>query len=165
MSSTRHIVFVDWTPTYHKSDIRSGIFIRRYYAWTTLNKMFDNVVPFRNKRGGINWKVLIKMFDGDAKIWVEYGCGGMAHFFVLLASFIRPKKPIILNVHDFIRQQKDTGKPYSFLKGLRLYITERLLLKCANVVILPSPGLLDWFTPKKSQRVTKNSDIFWKYAA
>ena len=147
------IVFVDWTPTYRKSDIHSGITIRRYYAWTTLNKMYDNVMPFRNGNGSINWKAVIKMFDGNTKIWVEYGCGGVAHFFVLLASFIRLKKTIILNVHDFIRQQEDIDAPYSFLKGLRLHIIEQLLLKRANVIILPASGLLDWFTPKKSQRV------------
>ena len=148
-----NIVFVDWTPTYRKSDIRSGIVIRRYYAWTTLNKMCDNVIPFRNEKGCINWKTVIKMFDDDTKVWVEYGCGGVAHFFVLLASFIQLKKTIILNVHDFIRQQEDTGAPYPFLKKLRLHIIEQLLLKRANVIILPAPGLLDWFTPKKSQRV------------
>lgn len=148
-----NIVFVDWTPTYRKSDIHSGIVIRRYYAWTTLNEMFDNVVSFRNDDGSINWEAVIKMFKGDAKIWVEYGCGGVAHSFVILASFTRFKKTIILNVHDFIRQQMDIGAPYPFLKRLRLHIVEQLILKRANTIILPAPGLLDWFTPKKSQSV------------
>lgn len=148
-----NIVFVDWTPTYRKSDIRSGIFIRRYYAWATLKEMFDDVMPFRNKNGCINWKAVIKMFDGNTKVWVEYGCGGVAHFFVLLASFIRLKKSIILNVHDFIRQHEDIDAPHSFLKGLRLNIIEKLLFKRANVIILPGPGVLDYFKRRKNQKI------------
>lgn len=147
------IIFVDWTPTYRKSDIRSGITIRRYYAWATLNEMFDNVMPFRNRKGYINWKTVIKMFDNDAKMWVEYGCGGAAHFFVLLASLIRPKQIIILNVHDFVRQQNDIDEPHTFLKGMRLKIVEQLLFKRANTIILPGPGVLDYFKQKKNQKV------------
>ena len=147
------IVFVDWIPTYRKSDIRSGIAIRRYYAWTTLNEMFDNVVSFRNDDGSINWNAVIKMFKGDAKIWVEYRCGVVAHFCVLLASLIRLKKTIILNVHDFVRQQNDIDEPHTFLKGMRLKIVEQLLFKRANTIILPGPGVLDYFKHKKNQKI------------
>ena len=147
------IVFVDWRSTYRKSDIRGGVVIRRYYAWTTLNEMFGDVLSFRGETGCVNWKVALNMFDGDTKVWVEYSCGVTAHFFVLFASFIRLKKNIILNVHDFARQQNDIGVPYPFLKRLRLRIVEQLLLRRAKVIILPAPGLLDWFTPKKSQKV------------
>ena len=63
------IVFVDWAPIGQKSEIRGGIQIRRYYAWTTLNKMVDKVVPFRNRNGSINWKAVIKMFKKDSEIW------------------------------------------------------------------------------------------------
>ena len=45
------IIFVDWIPIEHKNGIRSGGHIRRYYAWTILNNMFDDVVPIRKKNG------------------------------------------------------------------------------------------------------------------
>ena len=157
------VVFVDWSPINSKSGIRFGGQIRRYYAWISLNKMVNNVIPFRKENGSINWKAVIKMFNKDSKIWGEYSCGGVAHLFVLLASFIRFKKTIILDVHDFgVEQHRDTyDEEHPFLKKLRIEIVERLLISRANVVILPSPGTLDYFRRKnldyfrreKSQKV------------
>jgi len=149
-----NVVFVDLIPPInHKSDIRMGWAIRRYYAWMTLNKMVDKVVPFKNKNGSSTREAIIEMFKKDSKIWVEYPCGSVAHFFVLLASFIRFKKILIIDVHDFVGQQEDIGVPYPFLKGLRLEIVERLLLNRADIIILPCSGLLDYFIPKKRQKV------------
>ena len=147
------VIFVDWAPIKRKSQIRYGAHIRRYYAWITLNKIVDKVIPFRKENGNINWQAVINMFKKESKIWLEYGCGGVAHFFVLLASFIRFRKTLILNVHDFVMQQKDTYEKHPLLQGLRLQITEQLLLKRANVIILPSPGLLNYFKPRKNQKV------------
>jgi len=148
------VIFVDWTPIKHKNDIRYGAHIRRYYAWITLNEIVGKVIPFREKKGSINWKALIKMFKRDSKIWVEYPCGGAAHFLVLLASFIRFKKTLILNVHDFtVEQQKDTYGKHPFLKKIRLKIIEHLLINRANVIILPAPGVLDYFRQRKKQKV------------
>ena len=148
------VVFVDWAPISSKSDIRYGGHIRRYYAWITLNKMVDRVIPFRKKRGDINWKAIPRLLDKDTKIWVEYGCGRKAHLFVLLASFIRPKKGFILNVHDFgVLEQRDYDKEVPFIKRISLQIIERLLLKRASAIILAWPRLLDYFTPKKEQKV------------
>jgi len=146
------IVFVDWAPINSKSDIRGGGHIRRYYAWITLNKMVDTVLPFREKSGNINWKAVRHMFKKDSKIWVEYGCGGVAHLFALFASFIRSKK-LIINVHDLAIQQKYVDKSPSFLKKIRLQLVERLLLKRASTIILVCPGLLDYFKPEKNQKI------------
>jgi len=146
------IVFVDWVPIDSKSDIRTGGHIRRYYTWTTLNKMVDSVIPFREKSGNINWKAVCRMFKKDSVLWVEYGCGGVAHFFVLLAYFIRSNK-FIINVHDFAIQQKYVDEDAQSLKKIRLQLVERLLLKRASTIILVCPGLLDYFTPKKNQKV------------
>lgn len=148
------VIFVDWIPIYQKSMIRSGGQIRRYYAWVTLNKMVDCVVPFRKKDGNINWKVVIKMFKKDTKIWVEYGCGGIAHFFVLLASSIPHRRTLILNVHDFaVMQQRDIYVKHPFFQRLRLHIIEHILLKRADVIILPCPGLLDLFKYKDRRKI------------
>jgi len=148
------VIFVDWAPIKRKSQIRYGAHIRRYYAWITLNKIVDKVIPFRKENGNINWQAVINMFKKESKIWLEYGCGGIAHFFVLLASFIRFRKTLILNVHDFtVKEQKDTYGELPFLKRLRLEITEQLQLKRANVIIFPTPGLLDYFKPRKNQKV------------
>ena len=76
-------IFVDWAPVDSKSKICSGGQIRRYYAWTTLNKIVNKVIPFRKKDGTINWKAVMKMFKKDSMLWVEYGCGGVAHLFCL----------------------------------------------------------------------------------
>lgn len=148
------VVFVDWAPIEHKGDIHFGSHIRRYYAWTLLNKIANEVLPFREKNGNINQEAVIKMFNKDSKIWVEYGCGGVAHFFVLLASFIQFKKTLILNVHDFtVEQQKDTHGEHPFLRRLRLQIAEQLLLRRANTIILPASGVLDYFKQGKNQKV------------
>lgn len=146
------VIFVDGIPIEQKSDIRSGGQIRRYYAWITLNKIVNKVVPFRKKNGSINWKAVVKMFKKDSTIWVEYGCGGVAHFFVLLASFHRSNK-LILNIHDFAIDQKYVGTGHPILKRHRLQIVERSILKRADVIILPCPGLLDYFRPKRSQKI------------
>ena len=146
------VIFVDWVPINSKSDIRGGGRIRRYYAWMALNKVFDRVTPFRKKSGNINWEAIRYMLDKDSKIWVEYGCGRTAHLFVLLASFIRSKE-FILNVHDFVVQQKDVDEVQSVVKRLQLQVLERILLKRASTIVLPCPGLLEYFTPKKNQNV------------
>ena len=149
----KEVVFIDWAPISSKSDIRFGGHIRRYYAWITLNKMVDSVTPFRKDRGEINWKAIHRMLAKDTRIWVEYGCGREAHLFVLLASFIRPKKGFILNVHDFVVQQRDYDKEAPFIKRISLQIIERVLLRRASTIILAWPRLLDYFTPKKKQKV------------
>lgn len=147
-----NVVFVDWTPINSKSHIRRGIQIRRYYAWITLNKMVNKVTPFRKENRSINWKAVIRMFKKESVLWVEYGCGGIAHLFVLLASIISSNK-LILNIHDLVIDQRYIGKDYPFLKRIRVQIIEHLLLKHADVIILPCPGLLDFFRPKKSQKI------------
>ena len=150
---TMNVVFVDWTPINSKSDIRRGIQIRRYYAWITLNKMVNKVIPFRKENGSINWEAVICMFKKDSVLWVEYGCGGVASLFVLFASIIRSNK-LILNIHDLVIQQRYVDKEdRPFLKRIRVQIIEHLLLKHADVMILPCPGLLDFFRPKKSQKI------------
>lgn len=147
------VVFVDHAPIGQKSKISIGGQIRRYYAWITLNKIVNKVVPFRKKSGSINWKVVIKMFKKDSVLWVEYGCGGVAHLFVLLISFVSSNK-LILNIHDFaVEQNRYLSNDHPFLKIIRLQIVEHLLLKRADVIILPCPGLLDYFRPKKSQKI------------
>lgn len=149
------VIFVDWAPTEHKRDIHGGGSIRRHYAWAALNKSVSEVVPFRKKDSSINWKAVIMMFKKDSVIWVEYGCGGVAHFFVLLSSvsFTRSKK-IILNVHDFaIQQSRDFDKEMPFLKKIRLRVFEWLLLHRANVIIFAWPRFLDYFTPKRGQKI------------
>jgi len=147
-----NVVFVDWTPIKSKSDIRRGIQIRRYYAWITFNKMVNKVIPFRKENGSINWKAVIRMFKKDSVLWVEYGCGGVAHLFVLFASIISSNK-LILNIHDLVIDQRYMGKDRSFQKRIRVQIIEHLLLKHADIIILPCPGLLDFFRPKKSQKI------------
>ncbi|MDY6932489.1 MAG: glycosyltransferase [Halobacteriota archaeon] len=118
-----------------------------------LNKVLDDVISFRKKDGSINRKAVIDMFKKDSEIWVEYGCGGVAHIFVLIASLIWFKKVLILNVHDFSIDQRYTSEYRKFIKEVRLKIIEYLLLKRADVIILPCPGLLDYFKPKKNQKV------------
>lgn len=146
------VVFVDWVPTNNKNDIRGGGLIRRYYAWVTLNKILDKATPFRTESGNINREAIRYMFDKNSKIWVEYGCGRVAHLFVLLASFIRSKE-FVLNVHDFVVQQKDVDEVQPTVKKVQLQFFERVLLKRASTIIIPCPGLLDYFTPKKNQNV------------
>ncbi len=147
------VVFVDWSPINSKSEIYKGGHIRRYYAWITLNKMVDVVIPFRKENGSINWNAICCMFNKNSEIWVEYGSGRVAHFFVLLASYVRSKQ-IILNVHDFaVEQRKSIGGKIPFVKKLEIQILERLLLQRAKVIILSCPGLLDYFTPKSDQMI------------
>ena len=62
------VIFVDWPPVKHKSNIRYGAHIRRYYAWITLNKIVDKVIPFRKENGNINWQAVINMFKKESKI-------------------------------------------------------------------------------------------------
>lgn len=146
------IVFVDWAPVKHISDIRKGGQIRRYYAWLTLNATNNRVIPFRNESGTINWKAVRFMFKKNSKIWVEYGCGRMAHFFIIFAFFVT-SKGFTLNIHDLIAQQKFVDKDIPLIKKFQLNFIERLLLQYADILILPSPGLMDYFTPKKKQKV------------
>ena len=146
------VVFVDWAPVNSKSEIRSGGQIRRYYAWKTLNRVVDRVTPFRKQNGRINWKAMWYLLDKDSKIWVEYGCGRVAHLFVLLASFTRSKK-VILNVHDFVVQQRDFDKEAPLIKRIQLQVIEQGLLDRADTIILTWPRLLDYFTAGKNQKV------------
>jgi len=146
------VVFIDYAPITHKSGIRSGGHIRRYYAWLTLNKMVTKVIPFRKNNGKINYKAICIMFKKDSKIWVEYGSGRVAHMFVLFAAFIK-SKGFTLHVHDFVIQQKYVDAEPPLLKRFTLRIIELLLLKRASVIILACPGLLDYFNPRKNQLI------------
>jgi len=147
------VIFIDHAPIKQKSDICQGGQVRRYYAWITLNKMVEKVIPFRKENGDINWYAVRCMFNKDSRIWVEYGCGGTAHIFVIFASFIRSNK-IILNIHDFaVIQQKNVDKNPPFMKRLRLQIIEQLLIKRAYSIILAWPRMLDYFTPKRNQKL------------
>lgn len=146
------VVFVDWTPISQKNDIYGGGDIRRYYAWISLNRMVNKVIPFRKKSNIINWKTVANIFKKNSVIWLEYPCGRIAHLVVLLAFFIRSKK-FVLNVHDFAIQQKYFNKERNFLKKIQLQFIEYLLLNHAHVIILAMPGLLDYFMPKKSQKI------------
>lgn len=146
------VVFVDWIPIEKKSDIRSGGHIRRYYAWNILNKMFDYVEPFRKKNKNINWKAVKLMFNRDSKIWIEYGSGRIAHIIVLLVSFIMSKR-LILNVHDFVVQQRDYDTELPLLKRIQVKVIENMLLNRANVIILAWPKLLDFFKVKNGQKL------------
>jgi len=147
------VIFIDHAPIKKKSDIRQGGQVRRYYAWITLNKMVEKVIPFRKENGNINWHAVGYMLNKDSRIWVEYGCGGIAHILVLFASFIRSNK-IILNIHDFaVIQQKNVDKNPPFMKRLQLQIIERLLIKRAYAIILAWPRMLDYFTPKRNQKL------------
>ncbi|HWQ95895.1 MAG TPA: glycosyltransferase [Candidatus Methylomirabilis sp.] len=147
------VIFIDHAPVKQKSDIRQGGQIRRYYAWTALNKMVERVTPFRKENGSINWNAVKYVFNKDSRIWIEYGCGGTAHFFALFASFIGSNK-IILNIHDFaILQRRDFDKDPSFMKRFRLHIIEQLLIRHAHTIILAWPKMLDYFTPAKKQKL------------
>lgn len=149
------IVFVDWAPIKSVEQISNGSQIRRYYAWSALNKLFNRVTSFRKTNNMINLRAVLHLFKKDSIIWVEYGCGGVAHFFVILSSLIKSnKKKIILNVHDFtIEQQRDTYKGHSTLKSIRLQIIERLIFNQADILIIPSPGFLCYFVKNKKQKV------------
>ncbi|MCL7413413.1 MAG: glycosyltransferase [ANME-2 cluster archaeon] len=145
------VIFIDRVPIKQKSDIREGGHVRRYYAWITLNKMVEKVVPFRKDNNDINWHAVRCMFIKDSIIWLEYGCGGIAHLFVLFASFIRRHK-IVLNFHDFaVMQNRGFKKNPPFIKRLRLQVIERLLIKRAYAIILAWPRMLDYFTPEKNK--------------
>ena len=146
------IIFVDWTPIEKKDEIFSGNHIRRYYAWIMLNKMIPRVISFRKKNGNINFRAILKVIKKDSIIWVEYSCGGIAHIFVLFASILFSKR-ILLNVHDFYVQQKYVDKEIPYLRRMQNHIIERLLLTFADTIILASPGLLNYFRPKKNQKI------------
>lgn len=145
------IFFFDWAPVRKKSDILSGGHVRRYYSWITLNKSMNKVIPFRKENGKINWKILDCLYEKDAVLWVEYGCGRVAHIFVLLLSSLRQKK-IILNVHDFVIQQKYYYKDYTFFKKLQVHLLEQLLLYRANTIIFSWPGLIEYTKFKKKKK-------------
>ena len=148
-----NVIFVDHIPIKQKSDIRQGGQVRRYYAWTTLNKMVENVIPFRRDNGDINWYAIRCLFKKDTKVWVEYGCGASAHIFILLASFIRPGR-ITLNIHDLaVHQRRDFDKNPPLIKRLRLNLIEGLLIHRAHNIILAWPRMLDYFTPGSDQRL------------
>lgn len=147
------MVFVDWAPITTKSEIYIGGHIRRYYAWKALNEVTDNPISFRRDDGCIDRDAIIKMLGKDSKIWMEYGCGGLAHLIVLFCTFIRIKKQLILNVHDLSMQQRDVDREQPFLKRMRLKMVEYFMLIRANVIIIPCPGLLDYFSPRKYQKV------------
>lgn len=152
-TTKKEVVFVDRVPIYQKSDIHNGGHVRRYYVWITLNKMVDDVITFRKKNGNIHWKSVWCMFKKDSKVWVEYPCSTIAHLLVLFASFIGSKE-IILNIHDFaVLQSRDFVKNPPFIKRSRLAIIELLLIKRANTIILAWPGMLDYFTPGKKQKL------------
>lgn len=140
------VVFVDWKPINNKSDIYSGGSIRRHYAWITLNKMYEEVVPFRNENGRINLKALYCLFKNDSKIWVEYGCGRIAHILVLLASVVK-SRVIVLNVHDAILQQRDFYKEISLIKRIQVKFIEQMLINRANTLIFAWPELLHILKP------------------
>ena len=147
------VVFVDRVPIYQKSDIHNGGHVRRYYVWITLNKMVDDVISFRKKNGNINWKSVSCMFKKDSLVWIEYPCSTIAHLLVLFSSFIGSNK-IILNVHDFtVLQSRDFVENPPFIKRFRLHLIEQLLIKRAHTIILAWPGMLDYFTPDKKQKL------------
>ena len=145
------IYFFDWTPIKKKSDISSGGHVRRYYSWITLNKSKNTVIPFRKENGRINWAILRYLYNKNSMIWVEYSCGRLAHFFILVLSLIRWKK-IILNVHDFTIQQKYYYKDYMIFKKIQVNLLERLLLHRANTIILAWPGLIEYVTHKNKKK-------------
>lgn len=148
-----NLIFMDYAPIRQKSDIYHGGHIRRYYAWTTLNKMVRRVIPFRNENGGINWNAVWSMFDKDSRIWIEYGCGGTAHIFALFVSLIRSNK-IILDIHDFaVIQKRDFHRNPPLIKRLQYQIIEDLLIKRASIIILAWPRMLDYFTPQRKQKL------------
>jgi|GEM_PF-2982015 len=147
------MVFVDWAPITKKSDIYKGGHIRRYYAWKAISEVADKPLSFRRDDGSISRGTIIQMLGKDSKIWVEYGCGGVAHLIVLFALFIRFNKTLILDVHDLSMQQRDVDEQQPFLKRVRLEIIEYFMLKRANVIILPCPRLLDYFKPRKNQKI------------
>jgi glycosyltransferase involved in cell wall biosynthesis len=146
------VVFVDWTPIKNKSEITSGGHVRRFYAWTTLNEMVDKVVPLRKSSGSLNWEGVRGLVNKKTKIWVEYGSGRIAHILVLLGSFIS-SKGFILNVHDFVIQHRYFDKDTPFLKKIQLQILERMLLRQADVIILPCSGFLDFIDFKKYKKI------------
>lgn len=147
------VIFIDHVPIKQKSDISQGGHVRRYYAWKTLNEVVERVIPFRKENGDINWHAVRHMFRKDSKIWIEYGCGGTAHLFALLASFIRSNR-FILNVHDFaVLQRRDFDKNPAFLKSLRLQVIEKLLIRRSNTIIFSWPRMLDYFIPGQDQRL------------
>ena len=148
-----NVIFLDHAPIKKKSDIHQGGQVRRYYAWITLNKMVEKIIPFRKENGNINWDAVMCIFNKNSRIWVEYGCGGTAHLFALFASFIRSNK-VILNIHDFaVIQRRDFDRNPPFLKRFRLHIIERLLIWRAHAIILAWPKMLDYFTPTEKQNL------------
>ncbi|CAG1001398.1 hypothetical protein METP3_03342 [Methanosarcinales archaeon] len=147
------VIFIDNAPIKKKSDIHHGGHVRRYYAWITLNKMVGKVIPFRKENGAINPLAVRCMFKKDSKIWVEYGCGGTAHLFALFASFIGSNR-LVLNIHDFlVIQRRDLEKNPPFFRRFRLQVIETLLINRAYANILAWPRMLDYFTPKKNQKL------------
>ncbi|HWR26686.1 MAG TPA: glycosyltransferase [candidate division Zixibacteria bacterium] len=149
----KEVIFMDHVPIKQKSDIHQGGHVRRYYAWITLNKMVESVIPFRRENGDINWHAIRCMFKKDSKIWIEYGCGTTAHLLALLASFIR-SNGIVLNIHDFaVIQRRDFSKNPPFLKRFRLQVIERLLIKRSYAIILAWPRMLDYFKPGRNQQL------------
>ncbi len=149
----KEVIFMDRIPIKQKSDIRCGGHVRRYYAWTTINKMVERVIPFTKDNGNINWHAINRMFNKDSKIWVEYQGKTIAHLFTLLASFIK-SNGIILNLHDLVvMQRRDFDKNPQLIKRLRLQIIERLLIERANLIILAWPRMLDYFKPGKDQKL------------
>lgn len=146
------VVYIDWTPIYKKIDIFGGGDIRRYYSWTTLNNMVDRVIPFKKKNRDTNREAVFNIFRKNSIIWVEYPCDGFGHLIVLLACIVRKKK-VIINVHDFLIQRKYVYREPNYLKNIKLRIIEKLLLRYANFIILPCPGLLDYINPKKNQKI------------
>ena len=147
------VIFMDHVPIKKRSDIHQGGQVRRYYAWTTLNKRFERVIPFRRENGDINRYAILRMFKKDTSVWVEYGCGTIAHLFTLFASYIRPNR-IVLNVHDLaVHQRRDFDKNPPLLKRLRLNFVEELLIHRAHTIILAWPKMLDYITPGSGQKL------------
>lgn len=146
------VLFIDWAPTENKSEISSGNQIRRYYALRELKRQADRVILFRDKSKKINWLNILCALDKTPILWIEYGCGGVAHLFTIILSLIRIKK-LVVNVHDLHMQQNYFNEKPSILKKLRLNIVERILLSRADVIIFAWPKLLDYFVPRENQKI------------
>ncbi|MBZ4646274.1 MAG: hypothetical protein JG777_1763 [Clostridia bacterium] len=148
----KKVLFIDWSPTGKKIEINSGNKIRRYYAWTILNEMANKVYSLRKENNYIDWTNVFKVYNGKCIVWVEYGCGSIAHLLAILLSFNHANK-LVLNIHDLHMQQEHFNKSPTSLKKLRLQIIEALLLYRANTLIIPWPRLLDYFKPRTKQKI------------
>ena len=139
----------------HKGDITDGGHIRKYYALSELKRV-ANVKTLFKKNGELNWSAVGVMFRKNTHVWVNYPyypASRLFHLFVLLRSIVRPK--IVVYIADFPTEfYVAIGRKLSFLKKFRINKTiEQILLWQARVIIVAWPRLLDYFTPKKDQKV------------